>query len=196
MRKDTDIAQLFRRICQDQCVHSYEALFSVLSPKLIHFSAAILGSFVQAEEIVSDVFIMVWQKRHQLTHITRPLPYLYTCTRNRSLNALSQKKNFISFDELDTDALAVVPAVEHHLVSREVQLALEKAISELPPRCQLIFRLIRMDGLSYNEVAELLHISSKTVDAQLAVALKKLSLAIKLNMSAEIAHCYLAEKNC
>jgi RNA polymerase sigma-70 factor (ECF subfamily) len=100
----------------------------------------------------------------------------------------------VPFDTLYTEALSIVPAVEEHLLSSQVARKIESAISSLPPRCQLIFRLIRMDGLQYKEVAELLDISSKTVDAQLTIAVKKVAETIRLDMSDELIADFLRSK--
>jgi RNA polymerase sigma-70 factor (ECF subfamily) len=60
---------------------------------------------------------------------------------------------------------------------------MEKAVNQLPHRCKLIFKLVKEEGLSYKEVADILHVSVKTVDAQLVTALHKITLAIKLDYS-------------
>lgn len=134
---------------------------------------------------------MLWQKKQQLHVVKNPVVYIYVCTRNFSLNALPLKKQNLSLENLDTDALAMMPDVESRLVSREVAAILEKAIRELPARCQLIFRLIKADGLTYKETAELLDISVKTVDAQLTIAVKKITLAIRLHTPSQIVRDYL-----
>jgi RNA polymerase sigma-70 factor (ECF subfamily) len=58
----------------------------------------------------------------------------------------------------------------------------QKAINDLPPRCQLIFKLIKEDGLKYREVAELLQVSIKTVENQMAIALRKIGQAIHFDI--------------
>ena len=191
MRNGEKVKSLFYDICSAANMQSYNSLYTLLCNKLIHFSASITGSFHLAEEIVSDVFIIIWQKREQLLNVREPLVYLYACTRNLSLNHLSKRKSHIDYESLDRDALAIAPNVEDMLVSSEVSQLIEKAIRELPARCQLIFRLVKMDGLSYKQVAELLAISTKTVDAQLDIAIKKLSLAIQLDMSNDLIRSYL-----
>ncbi len=190
MRNDSRVKSLFYDVCSTGNMQSYDLLYELLCGKLIHFSASITGSFHLAEEVVSDVFIMLWQKRQQLGNVREPLVYLYVCTRNLSLNSLSRRKKHIDYESLDRDALAIAPDVEDRLISTEVSQLIEKAIRELPARCQLIFRLVKMDGLSYKQVAELLEISTKTVDAQLAIAIKKLSLAIQLDMSNDLIQSY------
>lgn len=191
MRNDSQVKSLFYDICSTGNMQSYDALFTLLCSKLTHFSASITGSFHLAEEIVSDVFIMIWQKREQLLNVREPLVYIYVSTRNLSLNHLSRRKNHIDYDTLDRDALAIAPGIEDMLISTEVSQLIERAIRQLPARCQLIFRLVKMDGLSYKQVSQLLDISTKTVDAQLAIAIKKLTSAIQLDMSYDLIHSYL-----
>lgn len=183
---------LFDSICQNEEMQAYKELYSLLCKQLIHFSASIVYSYHLAEEIVSDVFIILWQKRRQLQHVNNPLVYLYVSTKNHSLNSLQQHKKHrhASMEVLDVDALSIVPDAEHNLVSAEVSLKIDQAISSLPPRCQLIFRLIKLDGLKYKEVATLLDVSPKTVDAQLAIAVKKITQAIRLDLSADQVRAY------
>ena len=85
---------------------------------------------------------------------------------------------------LDVDALSIVPDAQQNLISAEVALKIDQAINSLPPRCQLIFRF-KPDRLKYKEVAALLVVSPKTVDAQLTIAVKKITQAIKLDLSAD-----------
>jgi RNA polymerase sigma-70 factor (ECF subfamily) len=65
------------------------------------------------------------------------------------------------------------------MITREMNLKLKAAINELPPRCKLIFTLIKDDGLTYKQTATLLSISESTVENQLSIALKKISSAIQ-----------------
>ncbi|WP_236652915.1 RNA polymerase sigma-70 factor [Chitinophaga vietnamensis] len=174
-------------------MQAYNELYLALCERLLHFSAAIVSSFHLAEEIVSDVFMMVWQKRHQLGHVENPAVYLYVATRNFSLNALQQQKRHLhaSLELLDTTALLIAPDAESGMISAEVSQKVEAAIRSLPARCQLIFRLVKHDQLSYREVAELLNISPKTVDAQLTIAVKKITQAVRFDLSSELAQSYL-----
>ena len=186
------VKRLFYNVCSDNNMLDYEKLHQLLCNRLIHFSASIIGSFHLAEEIVSDVFISIWQKRQQLVNVENPMVYIYVCTKNLTLNALQKTRQLtISYDALHTDALSIVPDIEGRIISSQVAQKIEHAIRSLPTRCQLIFRLIKMDGLRYKEVAVLLDISPKTVDAQLTIAVKKVAEAIRLDMSDDMISAYL-----
>jgi len=66
------------------------------------------------------------------------------------------------------------------MITAEMMRKMHDAIDELPPRCKMIFKLIREDGLKYKEVAEILNISTNTIDVQMAIAVKKLCTALQL----------------
>jgi RNA polymerase sigma-70 factor (ECF subfamily) len=68
------------------------------------------------------------------------------------------------------------------MLTAEMMNRVQKAVNDLPPRCQLIFKLVKEDGLKYREVADLLHVSVKTVENQMAIAIKKIGLAIHFDI--------------
>ncbi|HOZ84327.1 MAG TPA: sigma-70 family RNA polymerase sigma factor [Niabella sp.] len=191
MMDNVKIKSLFSDVCLTGNMDSFNLLYKLLCQRLIRFSAAITGSYHQSEEIVSDIFIIFWQKRSRYYEVQEPIVFLYTCTKNLSLNKIKQNKKYIDFDLLDQDVLSITPKIEGQLITSQVGKIIEMAIRELPLRCQLIFRLVKMDGLSYKQVAELLDISVKTVDAQLAIAIKKLSSVLKAAMPSELVRSFL-----
>jgi RNA polymerase sigma-70 factor (ECF subfamily) len=84
----------------------------------------------------------------------------------------------IDIDDLCEDALQFQPDPESLLIRAEMTQQVVAAIDRLPPKCKLIFKLVRLDGLKYKDVAQLLDISVKTVEAQLAIAVKKIGKAL------------------
>ncbi|MFT3749717.1 MAG: sigma-70 family RNA polymerase sigma factor [Agriterribacter sp.] len=64
------------------------------------------------------------------------------------------------------------------MVSKEVLKYIHQAVENLPPKCRLIFKLVREDGLKYKEIAQVLNISVKTIDAQMAIAAKKITQSL------------------
>ena len=136
-----------------------------------------------AEEITDDVFVKLWANRHHITEIENLTVYLYVAVKNRSLNALSQKaKELIAapFDYLDTtlDEFAADPY--DIMITSEMMTSMQHAIDDLPPRCKIIFKLIREDGLKYKDVADILTISVSTIDTQMAIAVKKICTALQI----------------
>jgi RNA polymerase sigma factor (sigma-70 family) len=69
------------------------------------------------------------------------------------------------------------------MITSDMISRINRAIDNLPPKCKTIFRLVKEDNLKYREVAEILNISSKTVENQLAIALRKIGTAVSFDIS-------------
>ncbi len=178
-----ELLQLQQKIAQHSDQRAYKALYQLFFERLYRFSLSMVKSAEAAEEIVSDVFIGVWQQRSRIDSIENLPVYLYVSAKNYSLNYLSKKsKEIITyFGDYETDAAGFYADPEQLFITSEMVKRIENAINQLPPKCKIIFRLIREDGLKYKEVAEILNISVKTVEAQIAIAMKKIGATISLN---------------
>lgn len=103
------------------------------------------------------------------------MPYLYTITRTLALNALRDLATLQrAIDALWTDMEKVINETEESLLLSDLRQFTESALVQLPPQQQLIFRMSRYQGLSYDEIAEQLHLSRNTVKNHLIAALKTL----------------------
>jgi len=159
-------------------------LYQQFHKKLQLFSKAIVRNDELAEELVEDVFVKLWCNRSRITEIENITVYLYVAVKNKSLNTLSRKATELvtsGFDFLDIDVNDETPGPQDLMITAEMMQRMHKAIEALPPRCKMIFKLIREDGLKYKEVAEILNISVNTIDAQMAIAVKRICTALNLN---------------
>ncbi len=160
---------------------AFTQLYLYFGKKLIHFAQSLVRSKEIAEEIVEDVFVKLWTNCHQITEIENLTVYLYVAVKNQSLNALSRKARELiadPFDYLDTKLDKFAPDPYNIMITSEMMTNMQHAIDDLPPRCKMIFKLIREDGLKYKEVADILGISVNTIDAQMAIAVKKICTAL------------------
>lgn len=145
--------------------------------KVYQFSSYFVRSQQLIEEIVSDVFCAIWQNRKKNTGIKNFEGYLYTITKNRAIYYLKQEK-FFFIDESYQDFINLIKddkTPEFLIIDEEITLILKDAINELPERCRIIFLMAREQGLKYREIAKVLSISEKTVNAQMVIAIKKLA---------------------
>ena len=158
----------FEECYRQYCVRLYRFCFS-----LVHLKEP-------AEEIVHDVFMNLWKKRKEVSPIRNLKVYLYVSVKNLSLNYLRDNHAYRTVDiaERSQDHIQFNADPETLLVRSETARKLNDAIAALPPRCKLIFKLVKEDGLKYKDVALLLDVSVKTVEAQLAIAMKKILHAI------------------
>ncbi|MBC8053022.1 MAG: RNA polymerase sigma-70 factor [Sphingobacteriaceae bacterium] len=158
-------------------------MYGYYHKKLIAFSSTYTKSKELAEEIVEDVFVKLWFKREAVAEITNLNVYLYTAIKHQSLNALSKEARRVV-----TELLEVTHYTDHSeyssphdlLVTSELMQSVQSAIDSLPPRCKLIFQLVREDQLRYKEIAEILNISVNTIDTQMAIAVKRLCSALNI----------------
>lgn len=184
MFPDPTIKEWQRRLALYDDEIAYKKLFFAFHKPLLQFARSFVLSPEVAEEVVSDVLMKVWENRRQLEEINNLKVYLYVSTKNTALKYLlkQQKQVAITIDELNVEVQSPYNDPEQLMVTAEMSKKIEQAILSLPPRCKLIYKLIREDGLRYREVAEILNISIKTIDNQLAIALKKIGTAINLNL--------------
>jgi RNA polymerase sigma-70 factor (ECF subfamily) len=147
--------------------------------KLFQFAFAFIQNKELSEEIVNDVFLKLWQNRSRLDAIANINVYLYVKnTAANYLRSLAAKRN-IDLERIEVTHFYLSPDPEQVLITDELKKSIEQSIDQLPPRCKLIFKLVKEDGLSCTEVAEILGISYKTVSTQLTIALKKLENLLK-----------------
>lgn len=180
----TTISGLQERIYNNDQT-AYKELFELFYNKLFRLAFMITKSRELSEEIVSDVFIGIWRRRENVLKINNLRLYLYVSVKNTSFNYLAQltKTKVVYLEDLDFEPLQPFSNPEDLLVTKEMNQRLYKAIQNLPPRCRIIFKLVKEDGLSYKEAAELLNLSTGTIDNQLVLAIKKLSKALFYSFS-------------
>ena len=180
MKKWTDLTYLGERLANDDQL-AYRQLFILFYTKLSRFVKGFTKNKELTEEIVSDVFINVWLRRKNIEEIKNLKLYLYISAKNITFNYLKKlhRENLISLDEVEIEPVAPFADPGAALITRELNMKLKAAINALPPRCKLIFTLVKEDGLKYKQTAQLLGISESTVENQLSIALKKISVAIQ-----------------
>ncbi|TDX00864.1 RNA polymerase sigma-70 factor [Dinghuibacter silviterrae] len=181
---DKDTLAIFRELS----VHGSEAalwrLHALYYPRLFAFTLSLVRVKETAEELASDVFVDIWEKRALLLDVSRPVAYLFVCARNKALRHLQRPSiSWESFDDLPNLECALERGPHEMLISSEMLRVINEAIKALPPKCRVIFRLVKENDLKYKEVAELLHISEKTVENQMGIAFKKLSASIPFKLA-------------
>ena len=175
-----DIVEIQLRLAQGDEA-AFKTLYDYYSPRLYQFAYAIIHSRETAEEIVADVFLQIWNKRVRIASLENLNWYLHITTRNISYTYYrrnNRRKNF-DFDEAVLAYYQVHATPEEILIGQEVLQVINQAINDLPAKCRLIFRLVKEDNLKYREVAELLHLTPKTVENQMGIAVKKIHDAIR-----------------
>ena len=175
------ITQLFENICIKDDRKSFEEIFKLLYERLLNFCINYVKHRETAEEIVSDVFLKLWLKRKDISHVANIESYLFIAVKNHSLNYLKQFSNYriVYLEDAGGHELVTADNPENELERKEIFFKMNQAIDALPQQCKIIFKLIKEDGFKYKEVAEILNLSPRTVETQLVRAMRKLDKTIE-----------------
>jgi RNA polymerase sigma-70 factor, ECF subfamily len=133
----------------------------------------------KAKDIVQEVFLKLWTKREQITITSSLEAYLKRAVVNTAINHLQHREN-VQLEEKHLDSPLMIsrdPSEEQ--VYRELSAHAEKAINDLPVRTSIVFKLIRLEGMTYREVSAHLDISEKAVEKEMMKALRLLREALK-----------------
>ena len=182
----TILRTLVYDIAMHNCEASYKKLFGLLFRTLFQFSLSMLHSREAAEEVASDVMFKLWQKRAALLQVENIQVYALVMVRNLSLNVLKRTSanRIVSLEQVNVQTAGRTTSPEQILIDAQNKATLESCINALPTRCRLVFTLIKEERLSYKQVADVLNISPKTVDAHLVTAMKRLAQALKNSFTA------------
>ncbi|MBS0011869.1 MAG: RNA polymerase sigma-70 factor [Bacteroidales bacterium] len=158
----------------------FEKIFREYFVALTYYALKLVRDNDTAKDIVHQVFVNIWEKRDSIS-IDRPLrAYLYTAVHNRSLNYLRDKRRFHDKDAGDIELQNELASPDSDsLETEETEARIAQAVSGLPGRCAEVFRLSRFEEKRYSEIAEILNISVKTVEAQMSKALRILREELK-----------------
>ena len=176
MNEAAVIYDLQRRIALYEDMKAYKELYDLLFYGLHRFSYAFVKSNEVAEEIVSDVFVKLWQISGKLMEIENLKVYLYTIAKNFSLNYITKnyKNAVVNIDSIDIEAMVEIKIIEELYISADIVQKIRQVIQQLPPKCRIIFQLVKEEGMKYKEVAAVLNLSVLTVRNQVAIATRKI----------------------
>ncbi|MDQ3112304.1 MAG: RNA polymerase sigma-70 factor [Bacteroidota bacterium] len=150
---------------------AFEQLFHFYYAPLCRYAGGIVTETEDAEEIVQQVFLRIWERRKELNITVSFKAYLYRSVHNASLNHKQRRRKDV---RLNDGPLRIVHAAEasHEMDVKQLEEEISKALKVLPEQCRKIFELSRFEELKYREIAELLDISVKTVENQMGKALR------------------------
>jgi len=177
-QKEKEIV-LVQRLAKND-VQAFNELYNLYSRRIFGFAYGFLRSKEEAEGIVQEVFVKIWETRNNLRSDLSFSWFLFTIARNLILNKLQHHQYEMRYQK---DFLAETSGddnnTEEQVFYRDMSDHINNLIMELPPKRKEIFLLSRFEGLSYQEISEKLNISVKTVEVQISLALKYIRARIK-----------------
>lgn len=164
---------------------AYETLFYIYYSKLLHIAKGYVGTHEDAEGIVQNIFLKIWDNKTVFDKMSSINNYLYTMTKNACLDFLKHKKikNHFSKNYKEKQEAIQYQFIKDEaaslLLENELELRITKAIKKLPVKCKKVFLKSRLEGMKHSEIAKSLNISKRTVDNHISNALQHMRLHLK-----------------
>ena len=153
--------------------------FDLHFKSLCFFATRLANDTFQAEDIVTDCFLKLWERRQDFDTAQNLKAFLYISCRNASLNYLTVQKRGNSAREIYVNQFDYIEeSVLNQIIKTEVLAALDLEIQHLPDRCGEIFKLIYFEGKKTDDIARELNLSVQTVRNQKTRAIELLRSAI------------------
>ena len=165
---------------------AYEILFKSYYSTLCRYAMGIVHNRETAEDLVSDLFVKIWEQPDNFRVVSSLKHYLFRCVHNSCINHLSRSP--LKFQGLDLETIEKLNTIlpmktednsSTFLLVSELEEKFVQAINKLPAECARIFSMSRKDGLSHKDIAKVLNISENTVKVQIYRALIKLREAFR-----------------
>lgn len=178
MIKEDEDKLLFSRVKQGN-KEAFDTLFRKYYIRLVRFAIGYVKSGPIAEEIIQDIFIKFWEYAKRIEIESSLLAYMYSSSRNACLNYIKKEDIRAKYEmEKHEQAKEKLQNTQTEVNVSAFQELLAIHVGNLPEKCRQIFELSKFEGLSYDEIAAFLDISSKTVENQMGIALRKLREAL------------------
>ena len=191
MLKAIDDADLARRI-KYGAKDAYQLLFEKYAPRIYHFSLSYLKNEADAEELVQDVFLKVWEKREILDTSQNIKAYIFKIAINTIYDFIRHKnieRSFNDFAQINFDK--TINNTWDTIIFKEMQITLKELVAQMPEQRRRVFRLSKIKGLTNDEIAHKLNLSKRTVENQLYRAIIFLKEHLKNNSVFALLFFYL-----
>ena len=167
---------------------AFSVIYDTYFPKLLRFAQTYLVQEEEAEQIVQDIFIYLWEHKDILPSLRNLNAYLFTLVRNRCIDYLRKEMgqegikeslSTVENKEMQLKLYSLEMFDDERLSESDIEELLQQAISKLPERCREIFIMSRLQNMRYKEIATKLDISPNTVENQVVIAIRKLKDELK-----------------
>lgn len=164
----------------DSLQNNFDKIYVMYFTRMRRFAKEYVLFDEDAENVVQDVFVVLWEKRDVLDIQVSLVSYLFLLVKNRCLDYLRHQ---VVADEYKQELTLKLTSLEHlndsFTSDEDIERILLSAIHKLPERCREIFMKNRIEGKKYREIATEMNLSVNTVENQISIALKKLRVELK-----------------
>jgi len=177
-----NLDHLINRLKQDD-KEAFNSIFYCYVDKLHRLGMSYFNLREEAEEIVQEVFLKIWLKRHSIRDATTFNAYIFTIAKNLIFNNLKKKIHQQKYRSYLSCHQPTEYTTDNDIIFEETDQLIQSALKQLPKKRKLVFLLSRKVGLKNKDIAKRLNISIKTVETHMTLSLKHLKEAVTLNES-------------
>lgn len=159
---------------------SFERLYAAYSPSLYWKLLKMIKVKEEADEILQDLFVKVWDRRSQIDTEQSFSAYLYKIAQRMVFDHYRKiARANKAYEQIQYDSTEIIPDVEDYIFAKETSSLIKQAVDEMPPQRKLAFQLCKIEGKSHQQAAEIMNISPNTVHNHLVLALKSIRLYLE-----------------
>jgi len=150
-------------------------IFSAYGDPLFYYVLKLTGNEESAKDVIQECFVRVWENIERIDTEEEVLPLLITYIKNLMRDEFRKNKNYkhlLAVIGESTKGALTPPDAEHSLALQDRQKQLDYSLSQLSEKRKNIFRMVRLEGLSYKEVAESLDLSIPDIKKQMRLSLQ------------------------
>lgn len=177
---DNEILKLFKT--EESKEYAFNLLMKKYQEKVYHFVRRMLVIHEDADDVVQNIFIKVWNNLDKFREDSQLYTWIYRISVNESVTFLKSKqmRSFISFGDYPAEQVKSLNN-DHYYNGSEIEKKLQKALIKLPHQQRTVFNLRYFDELSYEEISGILGVTIGALKASYHLAVKKIENHIKQN---------------
>lgn len=176
--RQIDDTELLQRLSEgDQS--AFAAIFSRYYNGLVLYCNSFIPDLDECEDIVQNVFVELWETRRRLK-VTSLRSYLLRCVRNDSLDAIKHKKIVESYTARYIQQVnPYSSSLDNYLMYNELERLVQETLEQLDPKAVEAFKMSRWDGRKYDEIAQIMNVSRRTIEVRVTRVVKELRERLK-----------------
>lgn len=168
----TDV-KLFLKI-KDNNSLAFQQFYNKYYQRLLSYIITFTKDRDQAKDIVQEAFVILWTNRESIDTSKSPKSYIFFVAKNIFIDHYRKEKRDLQFlIELKETALSEQMENDTEEIKQRIE-KMKRMIENLPEKCKVILKLSKIEGLNYQEIANHLNISPKTVESQMRIAFNKI----------------------
>lgn len=167
--------ELLERISRNE-KHAFDEFFSRFYSKLVRFAVLYVKNYQVAEDIVADFFLNFLRNKKDIAKIGHVESYLYKSVKYQCFKHIRKNSINCYLSEIEDNSGYFVTdsSPETSYLYDEFEVFISKVIEGLPPKRKAIFKMIKYDGLKYQQAADIFDVSLKTIESHMGLAIKEL----------------------